>query len=158
MAKHSSAMKKDSIPGIVAALLILLFSYTAFSKLLEHDKFVFQMRLSHFPLLHYTAGFLAWFLPVLEFAITVLLILPATRLFGLYSSVALLSVFTVYIVVMLLSGRSLPCTCGGIISRLSWKGHLLFNSFFILASVVAIFRTHIQRLSDQYPDTNFSRV
>lgn len=33
---------------------------------------------------------------------------------------------------MLLFVSELPCSCGGIIQRLSWKGHLAFNTLFTI--------------------------
>jgi hypothetical protein len=157
---NSPLMKKDVVVEVVVALLVLLFSYTALSKLLEHEKFIFQMSLSHFTLLTQTAGFLSWFLPVAEMIIVVLLLVPKTRLQGLYSSLVLLLSFSFYISAMLLSGWDLPCTCGGIISRLSWKGHLLFNSFFIVLAFIAIVRKRRINSNNSQLDTeiNFSRV
>jgi hypothetical protein len=34
--------------------------------------------------------------------------------------------------------KNLPCSCGGIISKLSWKQHIIFNLFFIVLSVIGI--------------------
>jgi len=42
---------------------------------------------------------------------------------------------------MLLSGQHLPCTCGGIISKMSWKQHLGFNALFILVGLIGIIKT-----------------
>jgi hypothetical protein len=39
---------------------------------------------------------------------------------------------------MLAFDTSLPCSCGGIIAKLSWKEHVVFNLFFIANSVAGI--------------------
>jgi hypothetical protein len=134
-----SAYSSQSFSTIaVAALLVLLFSYTSLSKFLEYDKFVFQMRLVPLPLFHYAAGMLGWVIPTLEMGITVLLLITGARRAGLLASLILLVVFEVYIIVMLFSGLQLPCTCGGIISVMSWKQHLLFNGVFIILILAAL--------------------
>jgi hypothetical protein len=66
------------------------------------------------------------------------LISPGTRLFGLYSSISLLTLFTGYLVVMIKSYTTLPCTCGGVISEMTWPQHLLFNLGFIILGCVGI--------------------
>lgn len=125
-------MKLKRLTEICTPLLVLLFSYTAFSKLLEHDKFIFQMNLSPFPLMPDFAVPLAWILPQVELVIVVLLLYPVYHRAGLIASIALLLVFEIYIAGMMFSGLKLPCTCGGIISKMSWGAHLAFNAFFIL--------------------------
>jgi len=153
-------MKKDFIVEIASSLLILLFTYAGLSKILQHDTFVFQMRLSHVLVMKALAGFLSVFIPIVELGIVVLLLLPKTRRKGLLSSLILLVAFSLYISIMLLSGMKLPCTCGGIISKLSWKGHLAFNLFFILISLFALLRSKkVSRSSDtSSTGINFSRV
>jgi hypothetical protein len=131
-------MKKDVLSEICVALLILLFSYTAVSKFLDQYRFVFQMRLAPLPLMKSLAPVLGWLMPLIESLIVVGLLIPVYRLKALYVSVILLCSFEIYITGMLLSGLQLPCTCGGIISRMSWSQHLVFNAVFIGISFIAI--------------------
>ncbi|MDP9079028.1 MAG: hypothetical protein M3O71_16490 [Bacteroidota bacterium] len=135
-------MKATFTKQIVPILLILLFVYTATSKFLDYNKFVFQMRLAPVPLMKILAPVLGYFVPTIEMIIAISL---ATGFFnssmmlkGLYASVILLLIFEIYISIMLLSGSNLPCTCGGIISQMGWKQHLFFNSFFIIGGIVTI--------------------
>ncbi|MDI3321372.1 MauE/DoxX family redox-associated membrane protein [Pinibacter soli] len=114
---------------IIAALLILLFAYTAFQKFIGHGTFLNTLHNS--ALLRPVAIFVSWSVPITELAIVCLLLFPLLRKIGLLCSAVLLTVFTIYIVCMLLFSSSLPCTCGGIISSLSWKQHILFNIIFI---------------------------
>lgn len=134
--------RKEIITLIATILLVMLFGYTAFSKLLEYDKFIFQMRLAPAPLMAWAAPLLAWLVPVVEFLIVGLLVmgLYVERWWftGFYASFFLLLVFQIYIIVMLFSGAKLPCTCGGIISKMSWTQHLWFNGAFMLVAALPV--------------------
>ncbi len=142
-------MKKLLVDETLVSLLVLLFSYAGVSKLLEKEKFVFQMSLSPVSVMKTAAPVLGWILPVLEIVLVILLLIGPTRRAGLYLSAILLSLFEIYISAMLLSGFDLPCTCGGIISGLSWKNHLLFNAFFLTISVFCLCTQHPDRKGKQ---------
>ncbi|GAA4317259.1 MauE/DoxX family redox-associated membrane protein [Compostibacter hankyongensis] len=131
-------MKRSWIIEAIIAALLLLFSYAALSKMLDYDKFVFQMQLSPWHMLKTYAPVLGWLVPITELGIVALLLIPRLRVTGLYASLCLMIIFEGYITTMLLSGLDLPCTCGGLISRMSWPQHLIFNAFFILISLTAI--------------------
>lgn len=118
--------------------LMLLFSYTAISKLLEQDTFIFQMKLSPLTLMKTLAPMLAWLLPFTELTVVCLLFSERYRRVGLWYSIVLFSIFEIYIAGMLISKQHLPCTCGGIISMLSWKGHLVFNAAFIVSAYLTL--------------------
>ncbi|MGN6400131.1 MAG: MauE/DoxX family redox-associated membrane protein [Flavisolibacter sp.] len=128
-------MKIPTAP-IAASALTLIFSYTAFSKLFSYA--TFRMVLGQAPLLKTGAAVTAVMLPLTELFIVLLLIFPATRLQGLYASLVLLSVFTVYLVYMVLFVPHLPCSCGGVISKMSWRQHIVFNGVFIVVAVWGI--------------------
>jgi len=130
-------MRRDIVTEIVVCLLILLFAYTATSKLINHNQFVVQMEISPLPLIRMFALDFGWFIPIIELTLVFFLLIARLRLYGLYGSLILLSIFELYIMGMLLSGYHLPCSCGGIIGTMSWRAHLVFNATFIfLASVV----------------------
>ena len=122
----------------ITTLFVLLFAYTATSKFLDYSLFVFQMRLAPLPMMILLAPILGWLMPFIELIIAVSLLFGRFRLNALYASVILLLIFDFYIVGMLLSHQHLPCTCGGIISMMSWKQHLIFNGVFIAAGLSAI--------------------
>jgi hypothetical protein len=67
----------------------------------------------------------------MELVIAAMLTVQTVRLRGLYASLIMLSIFTSYIVGMLLTVEHLPCSCGGVIEQLTWQQHLVFNSCFI---------------------------
>lgn len=121
---------------IIIALLINLFVYAGLSKLFGYR--VFSSQLAQSPLLSPWAGTIAWVLPAGELLLAAMLVIPATRLAGLYASLGLLILFTAYIIYMLATYPHLPCSCGGVIAALSWKQHIAFNSVFILLAGVGI--------------------
>lgn len=122
---------------ICSALLILLFTYTAVSKLSDYTHFV--RVLGESPLIHKGADIIGWLLPVTELVIVLLLFFPATRKAGFVFSFYLLVLFTLYLIYMLLFAADLPCSCGGVISKMSWKQHVWFNVFFICVSIAGIY-------------------
>lgn len=130
-------MSKSTLVEIISCLFIILFLYTGISKLMEYS--VFKEQLADSPVLKPFAPFIAWALPLTEFLVSILLIIPRWRLKGLYASLFLMIAFTLYIGAIMTFNKELPCSCGGIISLLSWKEHLVFNSVFIglaLAGVI----------------------
>ncbi|MES2060462.1 MAG: MauE/DoxX family redox-associated membrane protein [Bacteroidota bacterium] len=133
---------KMILTQICLLLLCLLFVYTSASKFLDNDKFVFQMRLAPVPLMKIAAPVLGWLVPAVEFTLSIVLavgmFVPSIKIKALKASAFLLVAFEIYIIIMLLSGSHLPCTCGGIISTMGWKQHLFFNAFFILAAYFSI--------------------
>jgi hypothetical protein len=118
-------MKKVVTIPFYSSLLIFLFAYTAFNKFSELG--LFAATLSRMPLIGTGAAVLAPAVPLAELVIVLLLLFPATRLKGLYVSLAALSLFTVYLVLMLLFVPHLPCSCGGVISGMGWWAHVGMN-------------------------------
>jgi hypothetical protein len=121
---------------LIAALLIFLFVYTATSKFLDFNSFKLTLHAS--PLITDKNILVAWAIPVVELITAALLLIPRTRLFGLYSSLGIMTVFTLYLGYMLLFTPNRPCVCGGVIKTMSWDQHIVFNCFFILLSLIAI--------------------
>lgn len=129
-------MKTTTVLHITVALLILLFSYAAVSKLLDYH--TFSLQLSKTPVLGAFSGIIAWLLPTVEIATVVLLLIPQLQLLGLYISAIMLVSFTVYIGGVLAFADHIPCSCGGILQGLRWREHIVFNCFFIVLSILAI--------------------
>ncbi|HEY1009841.1 MAG TPA: MauE/DoxX family redox-associated membrane protein [Sphingobacteriaceae bacterium] len=81
---------------------------------------------------------LVWAVPVVELFTAGLLVFEKTRLKGLIASLILLLAFTVYIALIQFNYFGyVPCSCGGVISKLSWEGHFLFNMVFIVLAGIA---------------------
>ena len=130
-------MKKALLVDVISSLLILLFAYAALSKLFAYQNFKGQ--LYWFPFIRNYRGLISWSVPSIELVIVALLIIPKTRYWGLISSAAMMFIFTAFLILMLnFGGKMLPCTCGGIISSLHWKGHIVFNLFFLGIAVTGI--------------------
>ena len=129
-------MKRNLIIEFIGSLLILLFVYTAISKLLDYT--AFKNVLSRSPLIGEKAGIIALALPIAEVLVAVLLFVPRTRLWGFYGSVALMSVFTLYLAYMINFTPKLPCSCGGVLKQMTWNQHLVFNVFFVALSVTGL--------------------
>ena len=132
--KPSSLAKTTEI---ISAFFILLFVYTATSKLLTHKTFLISLNKS--PLLSIASGFLSWTIPAIEIAISILLFVPRFRRTGLLFSFSLMTLFTVYIAYMLMTSSHLPCSCGGVISKLTWQQHLWLNVFLTMLAASAIY-------------------
>lgn len=124
---------KKYIVDIIAALLILLFMYAAVSKLLDYD--TFKLQLGKSPYLTAYAASIAWLVPVTELIICIMLIVPPIRIAGFLASFFMMLLFTGYIYLMLYHSSYLPCSCGGILSRMSWEDHFYFNIVFTLLSL-----------------------
>jgi len=126
------------------ALLVLLFTYAALSKLLDYANFRVQMENQVFP-----AGInLALFygLPPLELAAGLMLVLPHCSCAGRRLSLVLLAGFTAYVaLVMLHFWHRVPCSCGGILGKLKWGPHLLLNVFFLLVTLASIYLERKER-------------
>lgn len=129
-------MKRTTIIEIIAALFILLFIYTASSKLLESAKF--RITLSTSPLISDYAPLVARAVPTMEMVIALMLLIPKTRIIGLYASAGLMAIFTLYIGYMIVFTPKLPCSCGGVLKYMNWNQHLLFNIFFTLFGIWGI--------------------
>lgn len=130
-------MNKKNWTDIVAVAYILMFSYAASSKLFNLDLFAMHMRRQPFhPSL---VPYLVWGVPTAEIVIVLLLIFPRFRIFGLKLGTALMFAFTGYITLAEIGFfKNLPCSCGGVIGKLSWGEHLVFNLFFLLIGVIAL--------------------
>lgn len=127
---------KKTIVEIICLLYILLFVYASISKLLEFDNFRAQIGQS--PLLSPFADFISVCVIAVEIIISILLGIPKTKYTALWFAAALMSMFTVYIVIILHFSSFVPCSCGGILEKLGWREHLVFNIVFLLLAFTAL--------------------
>ncbi len=117
-------------------MYILLFVYSGISKLLDYENFTVQLAQS--PLLSAYAGLVASAVIGLELLIALLLTVKSTRLPGFYASFFLMVAFTVYIYLILNYSDFVPCSCGGIIEKMNWTEHMVFNISFAVLALFAI--------------------
>lgn len=121
---------------LICILYILLFVYASVSKLLDFENF--QAQLGQSPLLSPFAHFVSIAVIFIELIIAILLSIPKLKYFALWGAVALMSMFTTYIVIILHFSYFVPCSCGGILEKLGWTEHLVFNITFLFLAIVAI--------------------
>ncbi|PIF71275.1 DoxX family protein [Flavobacterium sp. 2] len=133
---NSSSNIKSFIVQVICLLFLLLFVYAAVSKLLDFERF--QVQLAQSPILSIYAHWISFFVIGVELIISVLLFMPKIKIIGLYGAFILMSTFTVYIFIVLHYSSFIPCSCGGILEKMTWDTHLLFNIGFMLLAVIAI--------------------
>lgn len=131
-----SPQLKFNTTYVIALLYILLFTYAAASKILDFENF--QIQLGQSPLLSAFAEYVSIAVPVVELILVVLLMFTKSRLLGLYGSFALMTMFSAYIVIILNFSSFTPCSCGGILEKMTWTQHLIFNIVFVLLSATAL--------------------
>ena len=141
-------MKRSILPDIVAFFFIFLFLYTGIIKLTEVN--TFKQQLSSSPLMASLAGITAWALPIAEILLAIALFIPKTRLKALYVTAGLMTLFTVYVIVLLFIDDQLACGCGGIISELTPKQHAAFNGACIILAVIGILVLRKQQPTRQF--------
>jgi hypothetical protein len=130
-------MKRKIIIEIISSLLILLFLYASVSKWLAFKTFIGDMNNQPFP--NWMTPYLVIIIPVAEVLIAVGLIFEKTRVPALYASFVLMMAFTIYTVAVLSHAfKYVPCSCGGVIKKLTWPQHLFFNLFFVGISLLGI--------------------
>lgn len=134
--------KRMMIIEVICFLYVILFLYAAFSKVLDYADF--RLQISRSPL---AKGFSSWqewseyiavLIPVLEIVLAIALTIPRYRFKAMIASLALMMMFTIYIVLILTVAPFIPCLCGGIIQKMSWSQHLVFNVFFIGLALAAL--------------------
>lgn len=128
--------RREVLIDIISALFVVLFVYAAVTKLIDYNKF--RVQIGQSPLLTAFATTVAWLVPAVEIAVAGLLTVLRFRLLGLYLSFGLMVMFTAYIVVITRFSEYVPCSCGGVLEKLSWNEHMVFNLVFVALGIVAI--------------------
>ncbi|MBS0032043.1 MauE/DoxX family redox-associated membrane protein [Chitinophaga sp. 22321] len=142
-------MKKSIIIDVISYLLVLLFVYTGASKLLSYGFFYAQLHKQ--PLPEAILPVLSVAVPVGEILVATCLLVPRFRKVGFFASLLLMSAFTLYVgyILKFVPGNKLPCTCGGVINMMSWRQHLVFNSFFTFLALVGFYLERKQSYPEQ---------
>lgn len=127
---------RDRLVFYVCLICIFLFLYTAYSKITDHQRFL--KGLLKVTIIGGAALYISWLVPAAEVLISILLIIPKTNRWGLMGFTGLMTLFTGYILSMVLWAEKLPCHCGGAIEKLSWTQHIWFNLAFIALAAFAL--------------------
>ena len=129
---------KGIIVGTISILFVLLFAYAGLTKFLEGHRFYDNIRNS--PILggETMASLASWMVPLAELAVALLLVRTRTRLLGFYGAMGLMLLFTGYTMAIVFFAPNRPCSCGGVISLLSWEQHLVLNLALLLLALLTI--------------------
>ncbi len=129
---------KAPLLTFICTLLVLLWVYTAGSKLMNIEAFKFQ--LANQTLGKTAAAFLFWFIPLSEVLAALLLLFTKTRFAGLIISAGLMFLFTGYVGLVLFGYYDrTPCSCGGVLKQMGWQLHFWFNVYFLMISCLGIY-------------------
>ena len=108
-------MKRILLTESITSLLILLFVFIATSKIYEQDAFRFVFTTS--PLINSVLSVVAW---------------------GLWSSLIVTLLFTLYISYMLAFASHHPLSYGGVFKTLKWNHQLIFNVVFTVLALCGL--------------------
>ncbi|UZD21816.1 MauE/DoxX family redox-associated membrane protein [Algoriphagus halophytocola] len=122
---------------ISSTLLILLWTYTGFDKLIRWDSS--RKAFLNQPMPNELEEVLAFVIPGIELLIALLLLFSVTRWWGYLGSILLLTVFTTYVGLIWVGAfPRVPCNCAGILESLGWAEHFVLNMICIGIAVWGI--------------------
>lgn len=124
---------KKLISGICAIILSIFFLYAGIHVL--HYRHFFEWQLSGNDFLKNYLNLIIWVLPIFELILSLVLLIPRTRILGFYLSFFLLLGITSIIFVLQHFFASGPCVCLGIFPSLSWLQQSIINIGFIIISI-----------------------
>ena len=132
-------MKKHLLT-IIVILISMLFTYAAIFKAMDYQLFISDMSKS--PLLvKYNKNILAPLVLGTEFLIVLLLNFPTTRKTGFFLSFFVMAIFSLYLSTLYFFFTNIPCSCGGILGKMSYPTHIVFNICFTLLSAAGVMLT-----------------
>ncbi|WP_413670096.1 MauE/DoxX family redox-associated membrane protein [Mucilaginibacter sp. Mucisp86] len=126
---------------IIISCFIILFLYAGLTKLLDYQNF--ETKLSRDPFISDFAGTVAWLVPCWEIATALWLAFATDKRPGIISSLILMSGFTVFVALVLGVAKQVPCTCGGLLERMNWTQHLVFNIIMVALAIIGLLLTRI---------------
>ena len=132
----NSIQTKYRIIETICFLFIVLFVYASLNKLMDFENFLVQ--LGNSPILTKIKEPVAWLIPIIEIMLSISLASSTFRLKALYGSLILMTIFTSYIIAILQFSYTIPCSCGGILQKLTWQDHLLLNIGFTMLAAAGI--------------------
>ena len=133
--------KKRWILKIISFYFIFLFVYTGLSKLIDNQSLFIALRNAPLFLQSSFASILSWGVPIVEIGLAMMLGFKKISHYGWTGVIILLTLFTFYTGWIVLVSPYEPCTCGGLMTLLSWKQHLTFN---ISSLLLACWGYHIK--------------
>jgi|GEM_PF-6460506 hypothetical protein len=129
-------MKGKTIVELLASALIVVFLYAAAVQFVYHETYFSQLNRPRTGKVF--AYIISYLLPLVHVLLAWLLWRPAKRLAGFVCAMAVMSLYTIYLFVMLPAGSKAQCHCGELWQGASLELNILFNLAVILLSAVAI--------------------
>ncbi|WP_223577924.1 MauE/DoxX family redox-associated membrane protein [Sphingobacterium sp. GVS05A] len=118
-------------------LLIILLFVTGLGKVVNHSTFVSQLNKQ--PLPNWSTPILSYLLPMLELGAVAFMCIPKLRLWGLGFGTVLMTAYTIYAYLAYIEIYGyIPCACGKVFEKMSWKQHFFFNLAITLLGVPAL--------------------
>ncbi len=122
--KWQTFMEIYVLSGLV--MLILLLFFPGLGKVFNHAAFVSQLHKQ--PLPYWTMPILSYLLPMLELGTVILMCIPRLRIWGLGLAILLMTAYTIYAYLAYIEIYGyVPCACGKVFEKMSWKQHFQFN-------------------------------
>jgi putative oxidoreductase len=141
---------KNTFFLVICTLLVLLFSYTAISKLSNMTMFIHDLNSQ--PYGHYWSGIGRWAIPGVELLTAFCLVSTRFRSVGLWASLVLMTVFTMYIFLILVGVfPKRPCSCAGVFRGMGWLAHFGFNSLFTALAWLGVWLDHHNKSTSSVP-------
>lgn len=136
---HNSKFNKEITQKIFGYLLIILFVYASLNKISDMGKFQYELGKS--PLIPFGYNkIISYLIICIEIIIAALLSYKKTRKIGFLFSFSLMLFFTLYIYYLLNFSYYIPCSCGGILDKLSWEWHIIFNATFTIIAFISYYK------------------
>ncbi|MET4138263.1 MauE/DoxX family redox-associated membrane protein [Pedobacter sp. UYP1] len=121
----------------ITGIFIALWSYASFPKFRNLRYFRAILRSQAIP--KWIVSPLTILLPLTEIGIIILLINSTTRLFGMYLSLTMMLIFTIYVAgIMYQAYDRYPCPCGGLFSHMGWRKHFKVNIALTVLALVGV--------------------
>lgn len=137
MSKLKIGYEKRVLRDLVSLIISTLFIYTDLSKLIELQ--FFQDTLQKSPFIPVQAvSIISITLPVFELLLAFGLFVSKFQYISLFLSFLLMLLFTTYTILIYFFSPEIPCACGGIISSLSWPGHIILNSILTILLLITL--------------------
>jgi uncharacterized membrane protein YphA (DoxX/SURF4 family) len=131
---------KNWLVDVSQILLVGVFLYSAISKVLDYSDYYRNLMRS--PLFHTgEVLIISHVVIIIEFATAVMLLIPKTRRTAFGLAFFLLISFSFYLTAIAFFFSSLPCGCGGILSKLGFGPHIVINLLSALFATVGFFKS-----------------
>lgn len=139
----------EEINMALTVLMTAMFSYASLSKLASVSAFQYQLAQS--PLIPpFSVQLLSYGVPIAELMIVVMLFSNRFKRAALFAFLFMMILFTVYLITLISINENLPCSCGGILGKMSFKVHIVFNVLFVLVALWAIRLQRIGQAKESY--------